>query len=50
MLRARLGGSDVATFNQQQVPWGGGYSNYDRDAFLYAHELGTLSLTSAVEQ
>ena len=26
---------------------GGGYSNYDRDAFLYAYELGTLSLTSA---
>ena len=26
---------------------GGGFSNYFRDAFSYAHELGTLSLTSA---
>ena len=26
---------------------GGGYSNYFRDAFSYAYELGTLSLTSA---
>ena len=26
---------------------GGGFSNYFRDAFLYAYELGTLSITSA---